>query len=336
MKKKTMTSVLIAVSVMLSACNDTNQHKKNTQQADPVTVRVASWSQPITEQTNLLVKDKDFFKKNNIDVEFIPGAGGGDAIKNIASGKADIAFTDPGSFFSALDKGEKLLALYNIYPQNVFNVVSLADSDITQPQDLKGKKVGVYSLSSGTRQNLLMLLHQVGLTEDDVEIIETGVLNFSPLMQGQVDATAATDTGLATGKAKGLGDVNVIEVKEIFNYSSDLFVVTEQAYQQKKSILDDFLASYKDSVQWMMAEPEAAAELAVSYAIDGKNTAHNLRIINLRNASSMPISQDKTELGLLDPQNLQDVANHYYQLGLISQQLDISSAISSQYRLPTE
>lgn len=34
-------------------------------------------------------------------------------------GQADIAFTDPGSLYFALDKEEKLKAIYNIYPKCV-------------------------------------------------------------------------------------------------------------------------------------------------------------------------------------------------------------------------
>lgn len=314
------------LAVALTACSESDVSHTSK-------VRLASWSQPITEQVNLLVDDKDFFSKQNIDIEFIPGAGGGDAIKNIASGQADIAFTDPGSLFAALDKGEKLIALYDIYPHNVFNVVSLKDSKITRPEDLKGKKIGVYSLSSGTRQNLLVLLKQAGLTEDDVEIIPTGVLNFAPLMQGLVDATAATDTGLATGEAKGLGAVDVMQVKDYFNYSSDLFVVTEQTYAQKQGELQAFLKGYKDSVTWMMDNAEDAAQLAVKHAIDGKDQAHNLKIIALRNASSLPTSGNVAELGLLDLENLQSAADMYYELGLISQKIDMSQAANKQHVL---
>ena len=144
-------------------------------------VTLAGWSKPISEITNLLAEpDKGFFKAQGVELVYLPGAGGGDAIRNILSGQADVAFTDPGSFFMALDKGEKLRAIYDIYPQNVFNVVSLKSANITRPADLKGKRIGVYSLASGTRQNLLVMLHQAGLTEADVEIVVTGVLNFAP------------------------------------------------------------------------------------------------------------------------------------------------------------
>src|SRR5690606_6022390 len=108
------------------------------QQLDKFTV--ASWSQPISEITNQLAEpDKGFFKAKGIDLGYVPGTGGGSAIRNMLTGEADIAFTDPGSFFAALDKGEKLVAIYNIYPQNVFNVVALKSSGIAKPADLKGK-----------------------------------------------------------------------------------------------------------------------------------------------------------------------------------------------------
>ncbi|KXH87580.1 nitrate ABC transporter substrate-binding protein [Sporosarcina sp. HYO08] len=323
--------MLTVFSILLGACGGGKQNEQGAGEETIHNIRVASWSQPITEQINLLAEEKNFFKDEKIELEFIPGAGGGDAIKNIASGKADIAFTDPGSLFAALDKGERLVVLYDIYPQNVFNVVSLEEKNITKPQDLKGKTIGVYSLSSGTRQNLLVLLHQAGLSEEDVTIVETGVLNFAPLMQGQVDATAATDTGLTTGIAKGLEDVNVMEVKDYFNYSSDLFVVTEATFEQKKEEILAFLEGYRKSAAWMMAESEEAAALATNYAIDGKDEAHNLAIIELRNAAALPSTGGMEQLGVIDLPNLQEAADLYYELGLIDNELDLTTVVPSEF-----
>ncbi len=291
---------------------------------------VAGWSKPITEVTPLLVEsDKGFFKAQGIALAYVSGAGGGDAIRNILTGQADVAFTDPGSFFSALDKGEKLRAIYDIYPQNVFNVVSLKSSNITKPADLKGKKIGVYSLSSGTRQNLLVLLHQAGLAESDVTIVVTGLLNFAPLLQGQVDATAATDTGLLVGKRKGLGEVNVMEVRNHLNVSSDLFVVREQVYQQKKALLKRFLQAYRDSAAWMIASPDEAAGLAMKHAIDGTDRAVNLDVIRLRNAASVSPLTQKNGLGAFDLDSLQKAADAYRKLGLIQNAIKVSDVVSA-------
>ena len=290
---------------------------------------VAGWSKPITEITNLLVEqDKGFFKARGIELGYVPGAGGGDALRNILSGQADIAFTDPGSFFAALDKGEKLRAIYDIYPQNVFNVVSLKSANINKPADLKGKRIGVYSLSSGTRQNLQVLLHEAGLSESDVTVVVTGLLNFAPLMQGQVDATAATDTGLLVGKQRGLGEVNVMEVKNHLNISSDFFVVREETYQQKKEVLKRFLLAYRDSADWMIRSPEEAAKLAVKYAIDGKDPAINTEVIKLRNLSSVSVNTQKNGLGSFDMLALQKGAQAYKAFGVIQRDIKIADVVS--------
>lgn len=291
---------------------------------------VAGWSKPISEITNLLSEpDKGFFKAMGIDLGYVPGTGGGSAITNMLSGAADIAFTDPASFYQAIDKGEKLIAIYNIYPQNVFNVVSPKSRNITKPSDLKGKKIGVYSMSSGTRQNLQVLLHQVGLSEKDVTIQVTGLLNFAPVIQGQVDATAATDTGLFVGKLKGLKDVNVIEVKNYLNVPSDMFVVTEETYNTKKDLLRRFLSAYRECTQWMIDNPEEAAQVAKTRSINGRNESVNLEIIKIRNISSVSPTTRKMGLGHFDLDLLQKGAKTFEELGLISKPIDISKVVKS-------
>lgn len=294
------------------------------------TFTVAGWNKPITEVTPLLVdEDKGFYRAHGIALRYVPGAGGGDAIRNILSGQADVAFTDPGSLFAALDKGEKLRAIYDIYPQNVFNVVALKSSGITRPQDLKGKRVGVYSLASGTRQNLLVMLHQAGLSEADVTIVVTGLLNFAPLMQGQVDATAATDTGLLVGRRRGLPDVNVMEVARSLNVSSDLYVVREEVYQSKKDLLRRFLRAYRDAAAWMIASPEEAARLAVKRAIDGSDPALNLDVIRLRNTATVSPLTQRLGLGAMDLPSLQAAADAYRKLGLIERPIRMADVVAS-------
>jgi len=291
---------------------------------------VAGWSKPITEVTPLLVdEDKGFYKAQGLALEYVPGAGSADALRNVLSGQADVAFCDPLTFFTALDKGEKLRAVYDIYPQNVFNVVSLKGSGIAKPADLKGKKIGVYSLASGTRQGLQLLLHSAGLTESDVTVVVTGLLNFAPLMQGQVDATAATDTGLLIGRRRGLPDVNVIEVGKVLPMSSDLFVVREETFQAKRALLQRFLRAYRDAALWMTLNPQEAAQLATKRAIDGTDPSLNLEIIKLRNEASVSELTRKSGLGTLDVASLQAAADTYRKLGFVQQPLDVAKVVSN-------
>lgn len=294
------------------------------------TVTLAGWSKPISEITQIIAEPElKHFQAEGLELKYLPGAGGGDALRNLLSGQADIAFTDPGSFFAALDQGADLVAVYDIYPQNVFNVVMLADSPIQSAADLKGKKIGVYSLASGTRQNLQILLQQVGLQESDVEIIVTGLLNFAPLMQGQVDATAATDTGLLLAKYRGLKEPQVIETKDYLNYSSDLFVVRASDFAARKDLILQFLRAYQNSTEWMIQHPEQAARLAVKYAIDGQDPKLNQQIIEARNRSSVSERTAEQGLGVLDLPSLQQAADTYYELGLIKNPLNLNQYVQT-------
>jgi NitT/TauT family transport system substrate-binding protein len=315
----------MAAGIMAGAVSFGSAH---AQTLDKVTV--AGWSQPISEITNLLAEpDKGFFKAQGIALDYVPGTGGGSAIQTMLTGQADIAFTDPASLYLALDKGEKLVAIYNIYPQNVFNVVSPKSRGIRSAADLKGKRIGVYSLSSGTRQNLQVLLNQAGISESDVTIEVTGLLNFAPLIQGQVDATAATDTGLLVGRMKGLPEVDVIEVKDHLNLPSDIFVVTQATYEAKKPLLKRFLAAYRDSAAWMIAKPEEAAKIAVTRAINGRDEALNLEIIKLRNISTISPTTDAKGLGHFDAGVMQTGADAFRKLGLIARPIDMSQIVKS-------
>ncbi|KAA9029458.1 ABC transporter substrate-binding protein [Niallia endozanthoxylica] len=330
MKWKALLFAALLLFVTACGAKEEESSAQKKEKLQPITV--ANWSQLITEQTNLLVDEqKGFFQDKGLDVKVVPGAGGGDAIKNILSGQADIAFTDPGSLYFALDQGEKLKVIYTIYPQNVFNVVSLKESNITKPEDLKGKTIGVYSLSSGTRQNLLVLLHKAGLTEKDVKIVEVGISNFAPLMQGQVDATAATDTGLFLAKQKGLSDVNVMEVKDYLNIPSDVFAVTEKTYEEKKDELHRFIEAYRNSAQWMLENPEEAATLAKEVAIDGKDEKVNEEIIKLRNVASISVDTNREGLGALNAAILQEGADTYQQLGLVKNKLELEKVVTEEF-----
>jgi NitT/TauT family transport system substrate-binding protein len=89
----------------------------------------------------------------------VPGAGSADAIRNILAGPGRRGLQRPGTFFAALDKGEKLRAIYDIYPQNVFNVVSLKGSSITRPADLEGQEDRRLQPRERHAQALQVLLH---------------------------------------------------------------------------------------------------------------------------------------------------------------------------------
>jgi NitT/TauT family transport system substrate-binding protein len=149
------------------------------------------------------------------------------------------------------------------------------------------------------------------------------------LLQGQVDATAATDTGLLVGRRRGLAEVDVMEVGKVLNVSSDLFVVREEVYQRRKEVLRRFLRGYRDSAAWMMASPAEAAALAAKRAIDATDPELALEIIKVRNASSVSELTRQRGLGTMDVAMLQKAADVYRQLELVQHPLDMAQVVAA-------
>jgi NitT/TauT family transport system substrate-binding protein len=298
----------------------------------PTKVRMACWSSPLAEQSNVFAAQEfGWFAEQGLDFEFVPGAGGGDAIKHILAGNADVAFANLEPMLFALDQGTKLRTIWNIYPDNVFNVVSLRASGITRPEDLKGRRVGVYSQASGTRYNLMVILRSVGLRESDVETVAVGIGNFAPLLEGKIDAMAATDTGLWAAEQQGLGETNVIWARDYLNTPTDAFVVTEEAYQSRKDFLRRFLRAYRKGTQWMIDHPDDAAQLAVKYATDGQDPRHSLEIIKLRNASSVNDGTRRHGLGWFEPDVMRQVESTFFDLGLTKTHFDVDAAYTNEF-----
>ncbi|MEH7254134.1 ABC transporter substrate-binding protein [Neobacillus niacini] len=126
-------------------------------------------------------------------------------------------------------------------------------------------------------------------------------------------------------------DVNVLEVKDYLNVPSDVFVVTEKTYNEKKDMLKKFIEGYQNSAEWMINHPVEAADLAVKYAIDGKDQKHNLEIIKLRNESSISNATYERGLGAFEPDVLQQGADTYKKLGLIEKDLNMEDVIVEEF-----
>ncbi len=294
-------------------------------------VRMACWSPRLAEQANIYVSEqKGFFKAENVDMEFLPGQGSGDALRNVIAGNADIAFCGPEAIYLAADKGSQLKAVYDIYPVNVFNVFALKNKQIITPQDLKGKKIGVISMASGTRYNLATILALNGMSERDVELVALG-LNAAPaIIEGKVDAMASTDSILYGMQAAGLGVVDVIWARDYLNTSTDLFTVEAKYFEPKKDLITRFLRGYKKGLEYTLKNPDEAVAITSKVAIDGKDPARVAASMKLRLLCSQNANTRKNGLGWIDIPSLQEGAKIYKDAGFTKTDLDMNAIATNE------
>jgi TRAP transporter TAXI family solute receptor len=119
--------------------------------------------------------------------------------KLIGTGDADLAILQNDIAYYAFN-GEKmfeeaipnLLGGFMLYPEPCQLVVR-SDSGIASPADLKGKKVAVGPLGSGTEGNAAQILEAYGLTFDDISVERlTAGESADFLKDGRIDAAFFT------------------------------------------------------------------------------------------------------------------------------------------------
>jgi NitT/TauT family transport system substrate-binding protein len=80
----------------------------------------------------------------------------------------------------------------------------------------------------------------------------------------------------------------------------------------------------------MLDDPEEAAQLAVKYAINGKDPRQNLEIIKIRNAASVSTDTQRHGLGWFNLDVLAQVERTFRELGLLQRPLDMRQLFTNE------
>ena len=298
----------------------------SAQQSDAplTTVRYASWGPKLVDQADFFVAEElGYFKDEGLSVQWITAQGNGDALRHVIAGNADLAATDPAVMLFAMDHGTKLKAFYAVTPQNQFTIVARKSKGITSIPDLRGKRIAVTSMASGSRYNVMTLLNGNKLSEADVTLIATG-LNFAgPLEQGQVDAAgtwqiANWDLMHRALPKSVVDDLIVFEAKKVLQVPTNVFATTDEILDQRREVLVKFIRAHRRGTEFMHANPEKAAEIAAKYIIGSKDDKErNLAIVKLRMAMQIDDASREHGFGWLSEDILNRFAETYRNWGLV-------------------
>ncbi|HYG85524.1 MAG TPA: ABC transporter substrate-binding protein [Azospirillum sp.] len=148
-----------------------------------------------------------FWKESGLDVQVNPVNGSTLATQLVAAGTAQFAMPTVEPVIGARQQGGKIIAVYNHTREPIYTIAVPANSSITQLAQLKGKRIGVLSLSSGAVPFAKAMLAGAGLDpERDVSWLPIGIGSQAAqaVQNNQVDALGYWDWGYAVLENAGL------------------------------------------------------------------------------------------------------------------------------------
>jgi NitT/TauT family transport system substrate-binding protein len=225
-------------------------------------ITVAYTYQPQSTLVHVAVA-KGYFVEEGLDVQPLMRTFGKAALETVIENKADFATVAETPIMFNVLKGEKIFVLANIEASSMNNaVVARKDAGISVPGDLKGKRVGV---TSGTTGDFFLdsLLTANGLTRSEIQPVSLKPEEMQDaIMANKVDAVSTWNYPL-TQISRQLGDTGTIfydrEIyTETFNIAARQEFVEKNPEQVKRFLsalikAEDFVAKNPDEAQAIMS-----------------------------------------------------------------------------------
>ena len=162
---------------------------------------------------NMLTQQLGYFKQQGLEVTLIDEASGQSSENQVLAHQVDAG---SGSYnhtieLQAAGKQMEAVVLLNVAPGEAEIVSAKEANQIHSVADLKGKNLGVTELGSGTQTLTTALLHNAGITPDQVHFVPVGAGDtfIAALQQGKIDAGMTTEPTISRILSSGIGKVLV-------------------------------------------------------------------------------------------------------------------------------
>ncbi len=204
-----------------------------------------------------------YWEEEGLDVEIVPTPGAAAAMQLVISGQADVAMGAPNAALAAIQRGAPLKIYFSTLRGDIYGVALPKGSGLESLQDLKGKTIGVSSFASAGNPYLRGLLASIGLSDQDVSIIEIGVGGraAAALKSGQVDALSLWDEAYVQMQDKGFEFSKIIKDPRATTAFSSSLVVNEEALTKRRKALVGLARGIAKAQLFESVNLEAAARI---------------------------------------------------------------------------
>lgn len=287
---------------------------------------------PLTANLPLFVAlEKGFFKQNGLDVEAIEATSPNHILTGIVSGKID---------FAAVLAYSLLLPAANRYPGKfklfssceetskhfTSSIITKIDSPINSYEDLRGKKIGVYT---GLVQiNFLKaMLIGMGINPSEVEIVEISPrLQIQGLVSGEYDALSSTEPTINIAKLQGIAKV-VVEnprVKYITRpFPSTAATIPTSLLENEPKVAEAIVKSLGMAVDFINSHPDEAKKTLPKYTAIPKDIENEV-LADLRLFKY-------SKLGEENRLSVQRFADFLFENGIMNKRIDDVNKLFGDY-----
>ena len=275
--------------------------------------------------------ERGYFKDAGIEVEF-DYSSETDGLALVGANKLQFSLVSGEQVLLARAQGLPVVYVVAWYQKYPVSIISMADTNIKSPTDLRGKKIGLPGLYGASYVGLRALLYAAGLAESDVSLDSIGYTQVEALAAGREQAVV----GYAANEpvvlhAKGFA-VNELRVADYVELASNGIITNETTIAQNPELVRTFVGAFLHGLQDTIDDPDAVYDISKKYV---DNLAQADPLVQKQVLGTSIEQWRAPVLGQSDPAAWDNMQKVLMDMKLYTDPLDLSKAFTNAY-LPSK
>ncbi len=266
---------------------------------------------------------KGLYEEEGLSVELAPYQLDENLAQALVAEKYDLVIMQTDTLLQAREKGLKVKAIFADYQLMPTCYYSKKEANISRPEDLIGKTVGV---AYSERYPLVAMLRNKGVDISQVNIVDRGY-DYQALADGSLDVEAGWITDGDTVQAV-IGAYNVIHPYDYgVNWYADLIVTTEDMTTKENELVGAFMRATKRGWEMALVNSDEAALLTQRY--DPDKDAEHLKFV--WRVSSPLIYTGQGYIGNMEESVFKQAQEFLLDQGIIGERGDVRGAYTLEF-----
>lgn len=219
-----------------------------------------------------VAQEMGYFDEENLQVTIQHSAGNGEHLQLLAAGKVQVTTQDAAVLLKRrADPGLPLVSLALIGQRGQQAFAALSNSGIETPQDWTGHSLGY---KGSIPPDLIAMLHAVGLSEADVDLINVG---YDPrlLTEGKVDVYPVFKSNEPYLIQSWGEEINLWEATDYNLPSMGLtYVTSEEILAENPEMLARFMRAVLKGIDYAEKNVDEAVEIVLKYSGPESDAEH--------------------------------------------------------------
>lgn len=253
-------------------------------------------------------------------------------IKQLAANKVQFGYAGADSVIISKSKDIPVVSIYNLEPKNLFGIASKKEKDITNPENLVGKKVAIAGFGGSVYTMDRMILQEAGVDYNDVEFVAVGAGGISSLLADKVDATSVHLAQKVILDNMGV-DTNIIWAKDYSNFIGSYHVVTsEQMSGDNPELVKQFVKATKRGLEYAATHPNETVDIYIKFNPDAAKDRNLQLAIWSAFVEEVwsPEQLDKVGQPFTNTQ-WEEARDILHELGMIDKKTDVSKMFTNEF-----